>query len=120
MHDGVTLGGPVWLFAQFLILSTLILCVFVLVDSVRPARRRKAAGVREPLWLYTALMVAYLGLLVVVQLIPGLNLASAVVSISTPFALALGVTYLLRVVYPKTSSETSGDDDDSAATTVAK
>ena len=109
MHDGVTLGGPVWLFAQLLILSTLILSVFVLVDSVRPARRQKATA-REPLWVYTALMVAYLGLLVVVQLIPGLNLASAVVSISTPFALALGVTYLLRVVYPKTPSGARGDD----------
>ncbi len=110
MHDGVTLGGPVWLFAQFLILSTLILCLFVLVDSVRPARRRKASGGREPLWLYTALMIGYLGLLIVVQLIPGLNLASAVVSISTPFALALGVAYLLRVVYPKTSPDVSDDE----------
>jgi hypothetical protein len=57
----------------------------------------------EPLWLYSALTGAYLALLIVIQLIPGLQLAAAIVSIATPFALVLGVTYLLRAVFPRPS-----------------
>jgi len=102
VHDNVLLGGPVWLFAQFLILGTVVLSVFVLVDSLRPARRAKASThLREPIGLYSALMGAYLLLLVVVQLIPGLQIASAIVSLATPFALALGIAYLLRAVFPR-------------------
>jgi len=101
MHEDILLGGPVWLFAQFLILGTVLLSAYILADSLRPARRAKVAGrLREPLWVYTGAMAVYIGLLVAVQVIPGLQLASAVVSIATPFALALGVAYLLRAVFP--------------------
>lgn len=106
MHGDVSLGGPVWLFAQFLILAGVVLAVFVLADSLRPVRRASAAGrLKEPLWLYSAFMGAYLLLLVAVQVIPGLQLVSAVVSIATPFALALCVAYLLRVVFPKSPTQ---------------
>ncbi len=102
MNENILLNGPVWLFAQFVILGAIVLSVYVLADSLRPARRAKVAGrLREPLWVYSALTGTYLGLLVVVQIIPGLQLASAVVSMATPFALVLGVTYLLRAVFPR-------------------
>jgi len=102
MSGGVPLGGPVWLFAQFLILGTVLLSAFVFADSLRPARREKVRGhLGEPLWLYTAITGTFLALLIVVQVIPGLQRASAVVSLATPFAIVLGVVYLLRVVFPK-------------------
>lgn len=102
MNETILLNGPVWLFAQFVILGAIVLSVYTLADSLRPARRAKVAErLREPLWLYSALTGTYLALLVAVQIIPGLQLASAVVSIATPFALALGIAYLLRVVFPR-------------------
>lgn len=100
-HGDVSLGGPVWLFAQLVIVATIGVALFVLVDSLRPKRAEKTSGrLREPLWLYSALMGAYLVLLVAVQIIPGLQLAAAVVAGATPFALVLGVVYLLRAVFP--------------------
>lgn len=116
MHDNVLLGGPVWAFAQFLIVLAIGLTLFVLVDSARPKRRAAVtAFLREPLWGYTVFAGLYLGFLLVIQVIPGLQLAAAVVSLATPFALALGLVYLLRVVFPKpgaaagSAGEASGD-----------
>ena len=102
MHDNVLLGGPVWLFAQVLILGSVVLSLFVLIDSLMPRRREKVAGrLAEPLWVYSGVMGAYLLLLLAVQIIPGLQLASAVAAVASPFALAFGVAYLLRAVFPK-------------------
>jgi len=116
VHDNVLLNGPVWLFAQFVILGGVLMSVYVLVDSLRPARRAAAAGrLREPIAVYTALTGAYLALLVAVQVIPGLQLASAVVSIATPFALALGIAYLLRVVFPKPQASASQEPEEEPA-----
>ncbi len=96
------LGGPVWFFAQVVIFGTLALSVFVLVDSLMPRRRSKVGDrLPEPLWVYSAVNVAYLLLLLAVQLIPGLQMAAAVVAIASPIVLAFGVVYLLRVVFPK-------------------
>lgn len=110
MPGDVTLGGPVWLFAQVLILGTLGLSLFVLVDSLMPRRRAKLGGrLREPLWVYSAVIAAYLSLLMAVQLVPGLQAAAAVVAVATPFALALCIVYLLRAVFPR-ASESSGSE----------
>lgn len=122
MHDNVLLGGPVWAFAQVVILGTVALSLFVLVDSLTPRRRRLSAGpLAEPLWVYTGVMGAYLLVLLAVQLIPGLQLASAVAAVATPFALAFGVAYLLRAVFPKpalgTPAERGTEDGSSADTT---
>lgn len=107
MHGDVTLGGPLWMIATFLILAGVLFAVFVLIDSVRPARRAKVASagqLREPLWIYTVLNAAFLGTLLVVQFVPGLQLAAAIPAIATPFVLAAGAAYLLRVVFPKSDT----------------
>jgi TRAP-type C4-dicarboxylate transport system permease small subunit len=39
--------------------------------------------------------------LAAVQIIPGLQIASAIAAVASPFALAFGVVYLLRVVFPR-------------------
>lgn len=106
MHGGLSLGGPVWLFATTVVLVALVLAVFVLLDSLRSTRRAAAASrVREPLWVYTAGEALFLGALVIAQLLPGVSLVSALPVIAMPFALALGVAYLLRVVFPRAAGD---------------
>jgi len=110
VHGDVSLGGPVWFFAQVVIFGTLALSVFVLVDSLMPRRRRRVAGrLPEPLWVYSAVNLAYLVLLVAVQLIPGLQFASAIAAVASPVVFAFGVVYLLRVVFPKSPQEPSAE-----------
>jgi len=110
VHGDVLLGGPVWVFAQALIVGTVGLALFVLVDSLTARRREKLAGrLAEPLWVYSGVMGAYLVLLVAVQIIPGLQVASAVAAVASPFALAFGVAYLLRAVFPRSTGESSDD-----------
>ena len=112
MHGDISLGGPVWLIATFLVLVTIALNVFVVADSLRPARRASAAArLREPWWIYPVIAADYLILLLVVQLIPGLQFAAAIAALASPFALALGIVYLLRVVFP-------GAHGDATATTA--
>jgi len=108
VHGDTLLGGPVWFFAQAVIFGTLALSVFVLVDSLMPRRRAKVGDrLREPLWVYSAVNIAYLLLLLAVQLIPGLQMAAAVVAVASPVVLAFGLVYLLRVVFPKVPYETT-------------
>lgn len=105
MHEQLSLGGPVWLFATSVVLVTIVLALFVLIDSLRPDRRAAAARrLREPLWLYTAVEAVFLLALLVAQLISGVSAASAVPVIAAPFALGFGVAYLLRVVFPRSGS----------------
>ena len=80
---------------------TAVLGLFVFVDSIRPAGRSRFDAVREPWWLYTACEVVYLCLLFGVWIPKVPRVLSAIPVLLTPFALALGVVYLLRVVYPK-------------------
>lgn len=120
MHGDLVLGGPVWLFATVIILITLLLALFVLLDAMRPARRRqiteraRAVGRRaEPLWFYAAVEAAFLGALLVAQVWAGISLVSAVPVALAPFALAMGIAYLLRVVFPRhvTSTLEAGCDE---------
>jgi FtsH-binding integral membrane protein len=103
MHAGKqVLGGPVWFVATFFILGALALAVFVFIDSMRPKRAESVAGrLPEPLWVYTVLEGLFIGSLIVVQVAKGVSLMSAVPVAIAPFAIAAGVAYLLRVVYPK-------------------
>ena len=102
LHDNVTLAGPLWAIAQFLVLAALVLSFVMLADSLRPARRASAKeSLPEPIWLYTGAAGAFLALLIVVQLVPGVQLGAAAVAIASPLVLALGMVYLLRVVFPK-------------------
>jgi hypothetical protein len=86
-------------------LAAIVLSVFVLADSLRPARRASAAArLREPWWIYPVIAADYLILLLVVQIIPGLQFAAAIAALASPVALALGVPYLLRVVFPRATT----------------
>lgn len=110
------LGGPVWLFVTFVVLLTIGLAAFVLFDSLRPRRRSGARGrLPEPLWLYTAIEAAFLGTLLLVQVIPGISLTSAIPVALAPFSLVASFAYLLRAVYPRPAGEqpddASGDAD---------
>lgn len=102
MHGDVVLGGPVWLLATAFIMGTAVLAIFVIVDSLRPLRRSSVAGrLPEPLWAYTAVHFAFLATLGLAQILAGISLASAAPVAVAPFALATGVAYLLRAVFPR-------------------
>jgi hypothetical protein len=119
VHSDTVLGGPVWVFAQVVIFGTLLLSLFVFVDSLMPRRRQRVAGrLSEPLWVYSAVNFAYLVLLVSVQLIPGLQMAAAAVAVASPIVLVFGVVYLLRVVFPKVPYEAARLRSESAETTA--
>jgi membrane associated rhomboid family serine protease len=112
MHGDLSLGGPVWWFMQVLILGTIALSIFVLVDSLTPRRREKVAErLPEPLWVYALVNAAYLLLLVAVQVVPGVQFAAAIAAFATPFALGFDFIYLLRAVFPKPVPEESADGD---------
>jgi hypothetical protein len=111
VHGNATLGGPVWLFATFIVLLTVLLGGFVFIDSLRPARSRARGRGREPLWMYTAGEGTFLAILVFAQFAKALPISAAVAALSAPFALALGFAYLLRVVYPKADPGSGGGSD---------
>jgi len=114
------LGGPIWWLVVGVYVGTLVLSVFVLVDSLRPVRRA-AAELRlpEPLSLYTAGEAVFLALALVVWFEPvvkALPWLGAVPVLLVPLAIALGVAYLLRVVFPKPPSG-AGDVPDARSET---
>lgn len=95
------LGGPVWWLLVGVYVLTAVLGSFVFVDSLRPGGRARFDSVPEPWWLYAASEAVYLCLLFGVWIPKVPRVLSAIPVVLTPFALALGVAYLLRVVYPK-------------------
>lgn len=108
------LGGPVWWYVMGVYLLTIVLAAFCLADSLRATRRERFAELPEPAWLYTIAFAVYLVCVVGVWIPVVPRAVAAVPVILTPFALALGVAYLLRVVFPKSgvgSSDDTGEDD---------
>ena len=104
------LGGPIWWFLVGLYVLTFGLSAYCLIDSFRPARAERIAALPEPGWLYSVAFTVYLVCVVGVwiPLIP--RGVSVVPVLLAPFALALGIAYLLRVVFPKPVSTAKGDD----------
>ena len=95
------LGGPVWWFIFTVYVLSLGLSLYVTVDSLRAVRRERLAEIPEPRWLYTAIEGAF-AIVAIGVWIPGVPRVAAVAPvIAFPFALAFGVAYLLRVVFPK-------------------
>ena len=94
-------GGPVgWYFLGMYVLAV-GLAIFVLVDSQRPVRRPRLDELPEPAWIYPVISGGFL-IFVFCVLLPFVPvLFSAVPALLTPFWLAISVTYLLRVVFPK-------------------
>lgn len=102
MHGDVVLRGPVWLLATVLMLGAVGLALYVVADSVRRSsgRRRGGTVARAP-WTYAAVQLIFLGALMVAQLLGGVSIVSAVPVALAPVAFAVGVAYLLKVVFPK-------------------
>ena len=95
------LGGPVGWFVVILLVAAAAGSLYVVVDSLRPARRQRLEALPEPWWLYLALEGLYFVALAVAQtgLLP--PIVAGLAAITTPVALGLLAAYLLRVVFPK-------------------
>ena len=103
------LGGPVWWYVLGVYLLTLVLAVYVTIDSRRLARAEAFAALREPAWLYNVFQPAFLACAIAVWL-PLLPRVLAVVPVMlVPFALAGQVAYLLRVVFPKVEATSTAE-----------
>jgi len=111
------LGGPIWWFVFGVYAGSLVLAAYVIVDSLRPTRLATAPlRLREPLALYMIGEAVFLALALVVWIpavVARARWLAAVPVLLTPFAIALGVAYLLRVVFPKPPSG-SGRRDETA------
>ena len=100
------LGGPIWWLVMGLYLLTIGLAIFTLVDSLRSRRAERFSAIWEPRLLYAVPCLLYLLFVVGVwaPIVP--RPVSAVPVALTPLVLALGVAYLLRVVFPKPEART--------------
>jgi hypothetical protein len=95
------LGGPVWWYFVAVYLIAIALAIFVAVDTLVPARASRRAEIPEPSWLYGAVEFVYL-VCAFGAWLPAIPRALTAVPVGmTPVAIAFGVAYLLRVVYPK-------------------
>jgi hypothetical protein len=98
-------GGPVGWYFLILYVGTVALAAYVVVDASRPVRREWLAGLPEPAWLYQLVCGVFLALALVGWVPPLPRWVAVIPVVMTPFALGLGVAYLLRVVFPKPRSE---------------
>ena len=104
-------GGPVGWYILFLYGLTMLLAVFVMIDSLRPARRARLAELPEPAWMYANFQAAFLIFAVFGGGVPLLPRWVALIPVAmTPFALAEQVAYLLRVVFPKAHVPAAPED----------
>ena len=108
MHDSAALGGPLWVAAMALFVGALVLALFVVLDSLRPARSARFAALPEPGWLYTASCALFLASAIFVQVVP-ITLVAAITSLASPLILVIGVIYLLRVVFPGRTPQAPSD-----------
>jgi len=97
--EGYVWAGPVFLFVMLLVVTAAGLSAFMLFDTVRrPAATYRVA---EPRLIYQVISAAYL-LCVVLALLPAMRgRVGTVLALATPVVLAVGVSFLLRVVFPK-------------------
>ncbi len=118
MHGDVSLGGAVWTYLTVVLFITAMLSAYVVIDSLRPARQRRPWVLREPLWTYTLGQCLYFALLVLGQVGQLRFTFAAATTLLTPFALAQGIAYLLRVVFPKAPARAAEEElpaDESSA-----
>lgn len=110
MHGDVKLGGPVFLFAEAVIVGVVLLSLFVLFDSLRS--RRIASSSPGRLMVYRVVQGVWL-LSLGLSWVPGMPAwVRGVPVFLILIAFVQGVTYLLRVVFPATSASESGSADD--------
>jgi len=106
------LGGPVWWYFVGVYVLAIGLAVFVLADSLRLGRRERLAELPESARLYPTAAGVFLVCVVGVWIPAVPRPVSVVPIVLAPFALALGVAYLLRVVFPRLdeSAESAAPD----------
>ena len=103
MHGEVSMGGPVFWFAEILVFGSIALSLYVLFDSLRAKRvasvaqpgRLVAYRVLQGTWILS-LFVLWIVALITVPPVP-LLLVVAVLFIAS---IIQGFAYLLRVVHP--------------------
>lgn len=83
------------------------LAIFTLVESVLPRRQEAGSRLPEPLWIYTVGQGLFLALLLLVQWGPLPPIASAVLVLLVPASLVLSFAFLLRVIFPKPSGDST-------------
>jgi hypothetical protein len=96
------LSGPVFWVLTGLLFVAAMLAAFVTIDSARRAWV-PGSGAAEPLrWWYLVPQAVYFVLVILggVGAIP--MIVTGIVFLCMPLALAQGIAYLLRVVFPKT------------------
>jgi hypothetical protein len=101
MHGDASFGGPIAFVIVGLLIVAAALAVFVVLDAVRRARLPGSRPAEPLRWFYLVPQGLYLAVLFASQ-VPATPAAVAVIAAGmTPFALGLGVAYLLNVVFPK-------------------
>ena len=95
------LGGPLWWYFVGVYLLAIGLAAFVLVESLRTQRRERLAELPESERLYPIAAGVFLVCVVGVWIPIVPRPVSVVPIVLAPFALVLGVAYLLRIVFPK-------------------
>lgn len=107
------LGGPVWAAVATVYVIVIAVAIFVCLDAFRPRRRERFAEILEPRVLYVGLSLLFLMCVAGVWLPQVPRDWSLLPVLFTPFGLATGTAYLLRVVYPAppVGDYMTGDED---------
>lgn len=107
------LAGPIWWFVTVIYVLTLLLAIYTAIDSRQATRREALDALPEPWWLYSAVSILYVvaGLGAWFTVPAAWRWIAAVPVLLTPVEIALGVAYLLRVVYPKPAAGAPASGD---------
>ncbi len=99
------LGGPLFWVLTVTLFGTAMLAVFVVIDCIRRSFTRGDRPAEQVRWHYLVPQAVYVFLLLVGQVGAMPMAVTAAVVLATPVLLAQGITYLLRVVFPKPVEE---------------
>lgn len=110
MHGDIRLGGVLWVFLMVVLVIAVALALFVAVDSVRRGRNGSPAFAQRML-KFGILQIAFFALLALAQFRVLSPWLPALTALAAPLALAQGVSYLLRVVYPRPSAADAVADE---------
>jgi len=109
-HGQIGFGPGLYIFsATFIVIA--ILGIWMMLDTTRPARRRRKAAEhipREPLSFYALCGGLYMALFLVMVIFLVLGAQQTftmIVLFTAPIMIVIELAYLLRVVYPKPRKE---------------
>lgn len=104
-HATVSVGGPLWFVLVGMILASIGLAIYVLVDSWRPVRVETAKRLGRKLVYYRVGQTAFLVLLFGSQIPAAPALARGIAVLLMPVSIVQALVYLLRVVFPAPPSD---------------